>query len=96
MLATTSQDFSIIGGVVLPIVFLFLYFLPALVANHRGRESQGMIWLVNILLGWTVLAWIVLLVVAFTGESKTERLRREEQNALLRRIADNGGTPPPL
>lgn len=72
------------------IVMLFLlgmYFLPALVAQHRGRDNVAMIAVLNLLLGWTVLGWIVLLVIAFTGESAAARKHREEELSLLRQMA---------
>lgn len=75
-------------GIVMLIVGLVAYFLPALVANHRGRDGQGLIAVLNFLLGWTVLGWVVLLIVAFTGESAATRKQREEQLSLLRTMAD--------
>lgn len=76
------------AGIVMLVVFIAGYFLPALVANHRGRDGQGLIAALNLLLGWTVLGWIVLLIVAFTGESAATRKQREEQLSLLRTMAD--------
>lgn len=52
------------------------YFFPALVAHARGRESLGLIALANLFLGWTVIGWFVLLIVAFMGEGKTQREHR--------------------
>lgn len=63
---------------------LVMYFLPTMVAQHRGREGWAMIALANLLLGWTVVVWLVLLVVAFTGESRQAREQREH---MLRALA---------
>lgn len=67
-----------IMGLILGAGLVMLYFLPLIVANSRGRQGQLMIGLGNFLLGWTVIGWIVLLVVAFTGESKADRQIREQ------------------
>lgn len=48
-------------------LMLGLYFLPAIVAAGRGHNSGGAIFLLNLLLGWTVLGWIIALVWAATG-----------------------------
>lgn len=78
---------ELIEGVLYLIIALALYFLPALIAQHRGRDGLGMITLLNLILGWTVLGWIILLVVAFTGENAASRKLREEQTALLRQMS---------
>lgn len=75
-------------GIVFLLVFLMLYFLPALVAQARGRDGQLAISFGNLFLGWTVIGWVVLLVIAFTGESASVRKMREEQLMLMRRMAD--------
>jgi hypothetical protein len=46
---------------------LFIYFLPTVVAEARGHQNSGMIFLLNLLLGWTVLGWIGALVWAATA-----------------------------
>ena len=85
-----SSGGSIVVSLIMLLVLLTLYFLPALIAQHRGRDGLLMIALLNLVLGWTVIGWIVLLVVSFTGESsEQQRARREELN-LLRKIAQQG------
>lgn len=77
------------AGIVLLLILVVGYFLPTLIAQHRKRDGLGMIFLLNLLLGWTVIGWIVMLVVAFTGESGAAKAAREEQTGLLRQIATN-------
>jgi hypothetical protein len=52
-------------------MFLFfsalLYFLPTMIARHKA-DFTG-VFLVNLLLGWTVIGWLVALVWACAGES---------------------------
>jgi hypothetical protein len=44
-----------------------LYFLPAIAAYERRHRNAAAIFLVDLLLGWTVLGWIVALVWSFTA-----------------------------
>jgi hypothetical protein len=41
-----------------------LYFLPTLIAAHRGHRVGGML-ILNLLFGWTGVAWLVLMLWAF-------------------------------
>lgn len=40
------------------------YMLPWAVAATRGRSNHGMIALINFLLGWSLIGWVVALVMA--------------------------------
>lgn len=44
-----------------------LYFIPSLVALARGHHQLLAIFLLNLLLGWTVLGWIAALVWSATA-----------------------------
>ena len=48
------------------LVMLVIYFLPAVVANARGHHNAGAIFLLDLLLGWTLLGWIIAMVWAVT------------------------------
>lgn len=74
-------------GFIFLVVAIAGYFLPGIIASMRGHESQNMIAFLNLILGWTVIGWLVLLVVAFTGTTSSGRKAREEELALLRKIA---------
>jgi hypothetical protein len=50
------------------------YFAPAIVANRRKRPNAGAIFAVNLLLGWTVLGWVLSLVWALTTPTVTVQL----------------------
>ncbi len=45
-------------------VVALLYFLPAVIGYARRAEHAGLILLLNVLLGWTVIGWWVLLAFA--------------------------------
>jgi hypothetical protein len=42
--------------------FLAIHFLPAIIAGARHAQNFGWILLVNLLLSWTVIGWIVALI----------------------------------
>ena len=44
----------------------FLYFLPWAIAATRGRPNTGGVFLVNLLVGWTIVGWVIALVMACT------------------------------
>lgn len=44
------------------ILVIFLYFTPTMIAGGRTHHKIGKIFTVNILLGWTVIGWVVALV----------------------------------
>jgi hypothetical protein len=51
------------------ILILFpIYFLPCIVASFRKHRQQLAIFMVNLLLGWTFLGWVVALVWACTAD----------------------------
>ncbi len=43
-------------------ITLGMYFLPSIVAGVRGHQSTAAIFVLNLLLGWSVVGWIVALV----------------------------------
>jgi hypothetical protein len=47
-------------------VGLLLYFLPSIIAFVRGHHSRIGIFLLNFLLGWSGLGWIVAFIWALT------------------------------
>lgn len=42
-----------------------LYFTPTFVGMVRGKRNIGTVVVVNALLGWTVIGWVVALAMAF-------------------------------
>lgn len=46
-------------------VVTFFYFLPTLISLFNPRSKSFGIFIVNLILGWTVLMWIGLLIEAF-------------------------------
>lgn len=46
------------------ILVLLLYFVPSIVAGFRKNKNTLAVFLLDLLLGWTVIGWIVALVWA--------------------------------
>jgi hypothetical protein len=55
------QNFTILELFLVVLIFAF-YFLPILIAFLRQHKNKLAIFLLNLLLGWTVLGWVVSLV----------------------------------
>ncbi|MEN8613689.1 superinfection immunity protein [Dehalogenimonas sp. THU2] len=56
--------FASIFGIISFIISLVIYFLPTTIAIARKRRNTGAIFLLNLLLGWTFIGWVVALVWA--------------------------------
>ena len=64
-------------------LFFFLValdFIPGIIASSRGHHNSKSIWALTILLGWTLLGWIVALVWALSSTPVVE-LKQAEQPA---------------
>ena len=46
-----------------------LYFLPAIVAFARSKRDAGAILVLNLLLGWTAIGWVIALVWALRQDA---------------------------
>ncbi len=64
-------------GVIAVIVLFSCYFMPAIIALLRDKCGAGGVVLVNFFLGWTVIGWLLALVWASSGRTRSEK--REEQ-----------------
>jgi uncharacterized membrane protein YqaE (UPF0057 family) len=53
----------------LVILFIALYFIPGLIA--QGRHQRNANAATNLLLGWTVLGWIIAFIWAFTHPGRS-------------------------
>ena len=52
------------------LLFLGIHFLPTFVAVVRQQRHAVLIFVLNILFGWTVIGWLVLLIWAAVGEER--------------------------
>ena len=65
-----EQTMLVIVGIVVVILGIALYFLPAIIAYNRKHTNRGIILLLDFLLGWTFLGWAGCLVWAFLDTDK--------------------------
>lgn len=59
------------------IPFGAIHFLPTIVAGLRHSRSIVGIFLLNLLLGWTVIGWVIALIWAFRDEPRYVAISRE-------------------
>lgn len=52
------QELSLVELLAIILIFAF-YFLPTLISFLRQHRNKPAIFLLNLLLGWTVLGWVV-------------------------------------
>ena len=55
-----------IAGFITLAVVVAVYFAPSIIAHCRGHHNVWAILMLNFFAGWTVIAWMVALVWAFT------------------------------
>ena len=60
---------EIILGLLFVFGILAIYFLPSIIAVNRNHKNRIPIILVNILLGWSFVAWVLALVWSFTANT---------------------------
>ena len=49
-----------------------LYFLPTIVASSKNKQNTGAIFALNLLLGWTVIGWILAFIWALTQDANPQ------------------------
>lgn len=52
------------------VVLIVLYMLPSIIANSREHIQTGPITVLNLLLGWTLLVWVICLAWSFSGKGE--------------------------
>jgi cytoskeletal protein RodZ len=61
------------------LVALCLYFIPSFVAKNNNKTNITAIFVLNLLLGWTIIGWVVALVWAVTKETHPVALKPKHQ-----------------
>lgn len=72
-------------AIIIALVGLGAYLVPGIVASARHVPNQGSVWVVNILLGWTLIGWGVALAMAC----------RSRYQAVMTPYGPHGQLPPP-
>ena len=55
------EDLSCLEVIMITVIFA-VYFLPSIIAGAREHKNKFAIFLLNLLLGWTVIGWVGALV----------------------------------
>jgi hypothetical protein len=64
----------------IPVIAVVIYFVPSFVAARRRHRNEIAIFVLNLLLGWTLLGWVAALVWACTSDvDRPEPVEVEEQ-----------------
>jgi len=69
--ASDSETGATIVAFIFLGIALVIYFIPTIIAVGRNHQSRMAIMMTNILLGWTLLGWIVALIWSLTGVWKS-------------------------
>ena len=100
---------GMIGGTVIILVLMFLYLVPTFIAAARHTQNRITIFNLNLLIGWTLIGWVVALSGLCLGTQLSlphlflpqpslklqSRLERQPSPRNLRRIcAGNSSTSP--
>ncbi len=67
-------------GLILIVLFIIAYFLPSAVSIIRDHKQTMPIMIVNILLGWTFVGWVIALAWACMEEEKEENVNVQARN----------------
>jgi hypothetical protein len=59
-----------IFGFIVIITVVFLYFAPSIVAGRRQHRNGAAIAILNLLLGWTFIGWVIALAWACTNQDR--------------------------
>ena len=49
------------------------YFIPTLIAYRRGHQNLGLLFVINLLFGMTLVGWAICIAWALTGKTKDEK-----------------------
>lgn len=55
------------------LVLIFAYFIPTVIACARDHHNAGPIFLVNLLMGWTMFGWLAAFVWSLTATRRPLR-----------------------
>ena len=68
--AVVANTGATISGMLIIILVLGIYFLPAIISGLRGHRNAAAIFILNLLLGWAFIGWVISLVWSSTCNVK--------------------------
>lgn len=92
--------FDGIGAVILLFIFLFVYFLPSIIAARSNRDNVSSIFVINLIIGWSIIGWFIVLAwglsnpkpdaLAAKPESVSQKPKVNELISDLQKLKENG------
>ena len=70
VLAISTGRGDAMGPVVMLLVMVPAYLAPTIIATSRNISNAGAVAVINVLLGWTCLGWIVALAMSVGGTTR--------------------------
>ena len=59
-------------NIIILIIILFIYLMPALVADSRRHKNTNSIAVLNLFLGWTFIFWVICLAWALSDNTRKD------------------------
>jgi hypothetical protein len=78
------------------LISLPFYFLPAIIAGARGHKNGFAIFVLTFFTGWTLLGWVAAFIWACVGEIQKAPLPVEQIDNWDRTAIYGGAAPAPL
>lgn len=66
-----------INGLTWLVVILFIYFLPFMIAYSRNTVNKAAVFIINLLLGWTIIFWVVAIIMSYWKTVNEAKLQEE-------------------
>ena len=70
VVAALTMDGGTFVGLILWALLGALWLSPGIIASKRGHRNAGGIWVVTLLLGWTIIGWVVALAMALSDPGR--------------------------
>lgn len=77
------------GPIEVGIILFPLYFLPTIISLVRNIDGKLTVFLVNSLLGWTFVGWVVALVLALAKSKKRDQTLPVVGSSPIRNVAES-------
>lgn len=70
----TAGDYFVYYSVAFVVseIFLYIYFLPSIIAIENNNSNACLIYICNLLLGATIIGWIISLILALQSKKRPE------------------------
>lgn len=69
-----------------------LYFFPCIVADYTRARNKGLIWVLNIFFGWSIIGWIVPLFLCFAWRQDQVAVKQADGTVRMQRAGKHTET----